>query len=412
MMGTVSQNDRRILRTLAQRQAEIAHSPDMELLTKEWYRHNALQGGRPLFTIESWTFQQDIPLEAQQCESEFAQELERTLLTTLANHAFIPDDTVVAPVFKMGVPAWFKPFGLDVKRQELQNSVGHQFIHQLEDLESDYGTLGKSTWGSTGMEEVLKRQETINELFGDILPAEIIGGSIGACPTQDIVHLMGLQNMFYAMNDYPELFRETMDRLCGDYAEFHQWLADQKLLQPTVSYGGVGNGSYAFNTELPSVPPVGVHQVWGYMDSQETVGVDPHMFEELIFPAYRKVADRYGMLSYGCCEPVDGIWDNCLSHLPNLRKVSISAWCNEEAIGEKLRGTKTIYFRKPSPNYLGVGAELDEDGWRAHMRHTMKAARGCQLEIAQRDVYTVTGNLPKIKRFIEIAREAIAQDWA
>ena len=85
------------------------------------------------------------------------------------------------------------------------------------------------------------------------------------------------------------------------------------------------------------------------------------MYEEFIFPYYKRISDLYGIFSYGCCEPVDPIWDNCLSKCENLRKISISPWCKEELMGEKLRGTKVIYHRKPSPNFIGVGKELDEE---------------------------------------------------
>ena len=43
------------------------------------------------------------------------------------------------------------------------------------------------------------------------------------------------------------------------------------------------------------------------MDSQETVSISPDMYGEFIFPYYKKVAERYGLLSYGCCEPVDPV---------------------------------------------------------------------------------------------------------
>ena len=174
----------------------------------------------------------------------------------------------------------------------------------------------------------------------------------------------------------------------------------------------LGNGSFCFTNELPSeVQKLTTHDVWGFMDSQETVSMSPDMFEEFIFPYYKKVSDIYGLLSYGCCEPVDPFWDNCISKLHNLRKVSISPWCNETKMGERLRGSNTIYFRKPSPNYLGVGKELDEEAFSKHIIETLKAAKGCKLEIAQRDVYTLSGNLPKARRYVEIMRNLIDQYW-
>ena len=74
-------------------------------------------------------------------------------------------------------------------------------------------------------------------------------------------------------------------------------------------------------------------------------------------------------------------------------------------MGEQLRGTNIIYHRKPSPNFLGVGATLDEDAFRDHIRATVRAAKGCKLEITQRDVYTINHDISKARRFVQIIRE-------
>lgn len=89
----------------------------------------------------------------------------------------------------------------------------------------------------------------------------------------------------------------------------------------------------------------------------------------------------------------------------NLRRVSISPWCNEEKMGEILRRSKIVYHRKPSPNFLGVGSALDEEALRSHIRRTVNAAKGCNLEFTQRDVYTVGKDIGKVKRYVEIVRE-------
>ena len=80
-------------------------------------------------------------------------------------------------------------------------------------------------------------------------------------------------------------------------------------------------------------------------------------------------------------------------------------------MGAALRGKPVVYHRKPSPQYLGVGDTLDEDGLREHIEHTLRAARGCTLEITQRDVYTIHGDIPKARRFIEIIRDCIERHW-
>ena len=81
-------------------------------------------------------------------------------------------------------------------------------------------------------------------------------------------------------------------------------------------------------------------------------------------------------------------------------------------MGERLRDRRNVIFhRKPSPNYLGVGAVMDEDAVRESLRKTLHAARGCKLEITQRDVYTVNRDISKAKHYVDIIKEEIANHW-
>ena len=93
-----------------------------------------------------------------------------------------------------------------------------------------------------------------------------------------------------------------------------------------------------------------------------------------------------------------------LSQLKNLRKASISPWTNEEYMGEVLAGRKIIYHRKPSPNYIGVSENLDEDAWREHITTTLKHAKNCKVELTIRDAYTIHNKVDKAKRCVEIMR--------
>ena len=129
------------------------------------------------------------------------------------------------------------------------------------------------------------------------------------------------------------------------------------------------------------------------------------MYKEFMYPYYAKIAEQFGLVYYGCCEPVHDIWDNCLQYLPNLRKISISDWCNEEIMAERLSDSTVIYSRKPSPNYIGVGKELDEEAFRQYIQKTIDLTRNCKVEFIFRDIYSLNGNIEKVKRAVDIVRE-------
>jgi len=366
--------------------------------------------------LEVDTFEEEIIPQRLRCEGEFARETERQLYRNFVNQELFDDDMVTPDCYILYYENWFTLFGVEIKTHGAsENGVFQEFENVIEDLEDDYGKLGETKFG-VDMESTMKQKEVLEETFGDILPVVVKMDSLRSVPTQMVVQLMKMENMMFSMYDYPELFKEMMDRIANDTLAYFDFLEEQKLIMPTVDHVRLRQGSLCYTKDLPGYEeakkrPFKTSDVWGFVDSQETVGISPDMFKEFIFPCYQKIASRYGLLSYGCCEPVDPIWDSCISKLANLRKVSISPWCNEEVMGEKLQGSKVIYLRKPSPNFLGVGTTLDEEGFRAAMRRTLRAARGCKLEIAQRDVYTINHDVAKARRYMDIIKEEIANHW-
>jgi len=399
----ISGNDKKRLEALAHKTLETANSERNKNLKEKWLNHNTFKGtDQPPVTVELWTFASEIIPPMLECKDEAARGLEHSLLYPMICHDIFKDDTVINDHFPINYGFGFKPFGLDPKVIHEDVGIAYHFDPVIVDLKEDFGKLSKSSWWS----DKASAADTYNlysDLIGHILPVKYSGRSLTCSPTQNLVHLMGMENMFFAMGDYPELFSKVMDNLANDYVEYFDFLAREGVLLSTTENQQLCQGTVCYTDEL-SEKPQSPHDIWGYIDSQETVGVSKDMFEQCVFPCIKKVAASYGLLSYGCCEPVDVFWDGCLDTLTNMRKVSISPWCNEEFMGERLQGKNIVYLRKSSPNFLGVGTTLDEDALKSHILKTKNAARGCTLEFAQRDVYTVGGNIAKVARYVEIVK--------
>lgn len=402
----ISQKDRGILRNLAKRQAELAASPRNQQLLKDWTAFGTTSPNRPMITIELGTFEHQILPKLMQCESPEARSIEARLLRPIVNFTMFEDDTLVPASFNVSEHKSFLPFNLPVKRQET-GDLGHHFIPYLHDLEEDMHLLQPSRF-SVDAEGTAQEITHAEELLGDILPVKRISNCLYACPMQDIVHIMNMDDMYIAMIDDEDNFHAMLGRLTDDYIAWFKQLEESGLLHSAAHMQHLAQGSYCFTDELPDDKPnASLKDVWLYMDSQETSGISPKMYKELVFPHYRKMMELCGLISYGCCEATHGIWDDCLATLPNLRKVSISPWCDEDFMGERLRGTNITYLRKPPATILGMDEPLDEDAARATFKKTAAAAKGCKLEIAQRDVYQVNHDPDKVKRFVQIAREEL-----
>lgn len=391
------------LRDLAKHQLELAESPENRERERAWYAHNALEGDRPMVVFEEGTCRQEF--YTPRCEDPEDRLLESQMLQTIRAHELVGDDKVIPNYVKIPVKIDAKLFGLERSRTVAAEGLGFHDEPVLEDLDEDLEKLSPTEFS---FDEAAARrlEERAHELFGDVLPTRRVNelNQWHFTLTQHVVNLMGMENMCYAMYDTPESFHGLMKFLVEDFRRLLRWEEKNGLLFANAGNDYMGSGSFCFNRELAQEGAVVSTQTWGHLNSQETVAISPDMYGEFIFPYYAEAAREFGLLYYGCCEPVHPIWDDYISKLPNLRKVSISPWCDEEIMSQRLTGSKVIYSRKPSPNFLGVTPAFDEEAFTAYIKNTVELTRGCHTEFIFRDVYTLHGNTGKARRAVEIVR--------
>jgi hypothetical protein len=117
-----------------------------------------------------------------------------------------------------------------------------------------------------------------------------------------------------------------------------------------------------------------------------------------------EIAKQYGRLYYGCCEPVEKIW-HLIKRYPNLEAVSISPWCDQEAMADNIGGDY-IYSRKPMPTLVST-EHFDEDAIKKDLEFSVKTASKCELELIMKDVHSVNFEYNRIGRWVELARQAV-----
>ena len=248
-------------------------------------------------------------------------------------------------------------------------------------------------------------------IFDGVLPVTLRTNNLECTSlTNRAIELMGMEAFYTAMLLDPEGVHRLMAWLRDNALSIMRWAEEAGLI--IVSNGNQDSFGTSFNfTHLLPSPVFDGERArlcdsWGNSNSEETVGISPGMFNEFCLPYYIEVCAPMGLLYYGCCESAHPVWD-CFRQLPHLKKVSISRWCDQQFMGNALRGTKIVFSRKPDPQYLGVDVSLNEEAWRAHIRETLDATHGVFTEFIIRDVYTVHGNLDKVRRGVEIAKQEI-----
>jgi hypothetical protein len=426
---SITAEERGYLRELACKQAEYAALPIMAQRTALWFAHNALHAERPLIVMEMDTFEQDM-LPQPKCTSPGAVMIEKSLLRHIVNVERIRDDKVVPGYFVVPWQIHIDEFGVEIPQEHADDGRGHdigyRWRHPIKTLKEDFHLLKPATY-SVDCERTFAMRDFAGEILGDILPVKIENHSFHwhAAPSAKVVSLMGLERMMLSLVDEPEEMHALYAYLRDNILAYAKWQEREHLLTLNNGNHYAGAGSYGFSHELPShrepvercteeyarTQTVTTQDLWLNLNSQETVGVSPRMYKNFIFPYYQDLAAEFGLIYYGCCEPVHEIWDCCVSKYPNLRKVSISPWCDEDMMGEALRGSQVIYSRKPSPNFIGVGRDFDAEAFSAHIRKTLQAAKGCHLEFIFRDVYTLSGGQSKPGQAVEITRRLVDELW-
>ncbi|MBN1834767.1 MAG: hypothetical protein JW820_02890, partial [Spirochaetales bacterium] len=226
--------------------------------------------------------------------------------------------------------------------------------------------------------------------------------------TWDLAKLVGLERVMLLVYDDPALLHRLMAFLRDANLAKLDFLERENLLSLNNDHTYVGSGGLGYTRELPAgdvtTAPVSTRHMWGFTESQETVGISPEMFEEFVFQYQEPIQRRFGLNCYGCCEPLDPRW-RVVAKTPNLRRVSVSPWADQDKMAAALED-RYVYSRKPPPSPLAL-PRLDEELVRADLRETLEVSKGCVVELIMKDNHTLGGNPDNLVRWVRIAREEI-----
>ena len=397
-----------ILRELAKQVREIANSPQNAEKEKLWYAHNALTPIRPIvMTSPEGAWEELLPDSVLQCENQVARWWEWDLRSRIYQATQLQDDTVIDSFFNIGWVVETGVLGMQDKKIYGENRGSYTWEAPLKNLETDLEKLRRRTV-LPDREETFRRVNYAKEVFGDILQVRIHGSfwwTLGM--TCEVIRLMGLEEFMVAMYDEPEKLHELMAWMRDEHMNFITTLEREGLLTHNNRNDYVGSGGFGFTRELPKQgkeeQPALLCDMWGFAESQETVGVSPEMFGEFIFPYQLPLLQKFGLNCYGCCEPVDKRLKYILQ-IPNLRRVSVSPWADQQVLAEAL-GKTCIFSRKPNPAQVCVS--FDEQAIRADLRETLQAAGKGVLEIIMKDTHTVQNRPERLIDWTRIAKEEV-----
>jgi len=408
---TISDADRQVLRELAREVAELAHRDIEKQKRQLWTQHNELQPTRPLVFCDPENGWQEIITDDQhRCTGQLARQWEHLLRKEIFWGRSMRDDRVIEPWFNVGHVFTRTTWGLVERNIGGQDGGAGRWESPIKDLNNLAGLHFQKIIVDRDATE--RRLELARNVFGEILPVRLRGGfywTVGL--TYEYVKLRGLGELMTDMYDNPAGVHRLMAFLRDGTMDMINHLEQENLSTLNNEGDYVGSGGFGWTTQLPAPGfdgHVRTRDLWVLSESQETVGVSPAMFEEFIFPYQLSLVQRFGLVCYGCCEPVHSRW-HVIRRIPNLRRVSVSPWCDREKMAEYL-ADRYIYSLKPNPSLLAAPS-FDEDAIRKDARDALEKARGCHLEIIMKDNHTICNDPQRVIDWVRIVREEIDKRW-
>ena len=402
----ISREDQGILRHLAGQVAQLAARPIENEKRDLWFRHNALEATRPLIFCDPENGWNEIITETQiQCRGELAWWWEMTLRKEMFWGESMGDDRVIEPYFDIPYLYEESDWGMHATKVGGQSGSAYTWDSPLK----SYDDLNKlhSPSISVDYEATNSLLSLAKKVLGDLLTVRLKGWwwwTLGM--TNALVNLRGLQQIMFDTYDHPEELHQLMGILRDGVLAKLDFLEKNALLSLNNDGTYVGSGGYGYTRELPQKDfdgkTVRTCDMWGFCESQETIGFSPDMFAEFVFPYQLPILERFGLNCYGCCEPLDRRWD-VIKKMPRLRRVSVSPWANRADMADKL-GDQYIYSMKPNPVDLAVPS-LNEERIRTGLRRDLQITRNCHVEVIMKDTHTIGNNPQNVIHWCQIARE-------
>lgn len=409
---SISTEQKEALRELGKRYAEIAALPQQQETIDGWRRLNGLKETRPMVRIDQLPWD-ELPWGQEKMVTRKEDRLlggqpgfwpiEGRMRRAIYAWEHFPGDGVVLPEITIAKTVRNAKIGPEwkVERQGLSQHYEEQLtsVEEIRALETPVIEVDP--------ELDQQRLEAVSELFDGILPVRLCGVGRHSGLWDRITTLVSPERVLYDLIDRPEYITE----LVAKFVEMEQGVLDQYEAHGLLEAAPEDvHCTGAFCDELPSKDYDGAKatakDTWTFSMAQMFSEVSPAMQEEYDIMLLKPLLDRYGLVYYGCCEPLHNKID-IVRKLDTVRKISISPWANKSIAAEAIHGDY-VFSAKPNPAYVAMGG-FDEALVRKDLQETVDICRhhNTPCELILKDVSTVCHDPRRLTQWERIAMEVV-----
>ena len=404
------------LRRLAEQYMSIARQPVMDERRALWRGALSLRSRRVPVRLQfgMWNvWCREFFLPQLQCDEPTYRQLETHLLVETF-HAATGDDDIFEPWYRVWPsrpqPGWgVEIWGVTSQRTHTA-TVGGAWKNDPPLKDWNYRERLQPPTHAIDEADTQRRVALLRDAVGDILPLAVDRQPVllnfcGDISTH-LAELRGLEQMMLDMYEAPEQLHGLLAFMRDAILRNQQQAEDAGHFTLTLHE----NQMCHYTDELPDPrpnTPCRRQDLWGFMAAQEFALVSPAQHEEFLLRYQLPILRHYGLVHYGCCEDLTQKID-LLRQIPNLRSIAVSPMANLARCAEQIGGDYFVSWR-PSPAEM-VATEWNPDRARRVLREgvaTMQA-NGCAGCILLKDIESVGGDTDRLRRFVELAREAVS----
>ena len=407
-MTAVGPQDLAVVRGLAERVAELAHSDEYERRRRRWRDVNGLRRAdrAPVWCRPARVWPETIPQDSLRCEDPFCRQVEYALRQHLWKDS-VGDDSLVEPWWD--VPAVFDcdsehVWGLPTAQLVATTSLGGWRYDPPLKTDDDFArvTIPTFTYNEARTHEALERA---HDLLRDVLPVRMTCDSpLGAGLGTPLDQLRGMEAMLLDLALRPHLVHGLMAKL------LEGTLRAMRVAEATGLLTANHYGPMTCSDPISGEPPPGevrLHHLWAVANSQEFQEVSPAMWEEFLLSYQMPIFQQYGLVQYGCCENLTRKIAGVL-RIPNLRVFVCSAWTDLGQVIEACGDRTTIMWRQKASDVTFAG---DLSATRRHLEEGMRRLQGCRYQVVLREIETLAGHPRRLHDWARVAIE-VAEQWA
>lgn len=400
----MEQAQKHVIRDLGRRYAEIAALPRQQETIDGWRRLNGLQSTRPMVRIEQLPWD-ELPWGRDEMvhQEGLLRSIEGRLRRTIYVWENFKADMVVLP--ELALPKTVRNARLGPTMQVERVGLSQRYAEQLATIEEVRAL--ETPIIETDPELDQRRLEEAGDILDGILPVSLVGIGRHSGLWDMITTIISPERLLYDLIDRPEYVAE----LIAKFVEMENGVLDQfeahGLLEAAPAEIHCTGG---FCDELPSAGYDGkkatARDTWTFSMAQMFSEVSPAMQDEFDITPLKSLLERYGLVYYGCCEPLHNKID-IVRKIRNVRKISVSPWADKEISAERIHGDY-VFSAKPNPSYVAMGW-FHEDIVRKDLAETVEICRrhNTPCELILKDVSTVCNDPSRLTAWERIAMEVV-----